>query len=131
MKLDCRDGDHFVAIEAMLQAFSLRMSLRIVLHCWRRTPVTTATTTATDQVRTPLTLCPSGCRVTIHTDELDAGDRSMLEAMGVDHGCEVEICKVGSPCILRTGSTRLGVGREVAARIKATLTVSASSQMLS
>lgn len=49
----------------------------------------------------------------------------MLEAMGVDHGCEVEICKVGSPCILRTGSTRLGVGREVAARIMATVTVSA------
>ena len=49
----------------------------------------------------------------------------MLEAMGVDHGSEVEICKVGSPCILRTGSTRLGVGREVAARITATVTVSA------
>ena len=85
----------------------------------------TATPTAVDSSRTPLTRCPSGCRATIHTDELDAGDRSMLEAMGVDHGCEVEICKVGSPCILRTGSTRLGLGREVAARITATVTVSA------
>lgn len=91
--------------------------------------MTTATTMPVDSTRTPLTLCPSGCRVTIHTDELDAGDRSMLEAMGVDHGCEVEICKVGSPCILRTESTRLGVGREVAARIKATVTISASNQM--
>ncbi len=87
--------------------------------------MTTAAPNAADSTRTPLTLCPPGCRATIHTDELDAGDRSMLEAMGVDHGSEVEICKVGSPCILRTESTRLGVGREVAARITATVTVSA------
>jgi Fe2+ transport system protein FeoA len=46
----------------------------------------------------------------------------MLEAMGVEHGCEVEICKVGSPCILRIESTRFGVGREVASRITATVT---------
>ncbi len=71
--------------------------------------------------RRPLTLCPSGCRATIHTDQLDLVARTMLEAMGVEHGCEVEICKVGSPCILRVESTRFGVGREVAARITATV----------
>ena len=47
--------------------------------------------------RRPLTLCPSGCRATIHTDELDLDARQMLEAMGVEHGCEVEICKVEPP----------------------------------
>ncbi len=45
----------------------------------------------------------------------------MLEAMGVEHGCEVEICKVGSPCILKVSSGRLGVGHEVASRIMATV----------
>ena len=38
----------------------------------------------------------------------------MLEAMGVEHGCEVEICHVGSPCILKVDARRFGVGREVA-----------------
>lgn len=46
----------------------------------------------------------------------------MLEALGIEHGCEVEVCKVGSPCIVKVSSTRLGVGREVAARIRATVT---------
>ena len=70
----------------------------------------------------PLTECPSGCRAVLHVDALDAADRSMLEAFGIDHGCEVEVCKVGSPCILRVNATRLGVGREVATLIRATVT---------
>jgi len=69
----------------------------------------------------PLTLCPTGCRAMIHLDELDAADRAMLEAMGMEHGGEVEICQVGSPCILRVESTRVGVCREVAGRLRATV----------
>jgi Fe2+ transport system protein FeoA len=69
----------------------------------------------------PLTLCPSGCRAMIHLDELDASDRAMLEAMGMEHGGEVEICQVGSPCILKVASTRVGVCREVAGRLRATV----------
>ena len=80
--------------------------------------------------RRPLTLCPSGCRATIHTDELDLDARQMLEAMGVEHGSEVEICKVGSPCILRIDSTRFGVGHEVAARITATVTATLNGSKL-
>ncbi|MDC0429100.1 ferrous iron transport protein A [Phycisphaerales bacterium] len=83
-----------------------------------------------EKMRRPLTLCPSGCRATIHTDELDLDARAMLEAMGVEHGCEVEICKVGSPCILRVESTRFGVGREVAARITATVTTTLNGSPL-
>ena len=70
----------------------------------------------------PLSLCPSGCRATIDIEDLEPKDRSMLEALGIEHGCEVEVCKVGSPCIVKVSSTRLGVGREVAARIRATVT---------
>lgn len=69
----------------------------------------------------PLTLCPSGCKATIHLDELNANDRAMLEALGMEHGGEVEICQVGSPCILRVHSTRVGVCREVAGRLRATV----------
>lgn len=69
----------------------------------------------------PLTLCPSGCRVTIHLDEVEDGDRSMLEALGLEDGGEVEVCQVGSPCILRVSSTRVGVCREVAGRLRATI----------
>jgi Fe2+ transport system protein FeoA len=84
--------------------------------------VSRAAQPASQGQRRPLTLCPAGCRATIHTDQLDLDARTMLEAMGVEHGCEVEICKVGSPCILRIESTRFGVGREVASRITATVT---------
>ena len=69
----------------------------------------------------PLTLCPSGCRATIHLDDVEDGDRSMLEALGLEHGGEVEVCQVGSPCILRVSSTRVGVCREVAGRLRATI----------
>ena len=92
--------------------------------------VSRAAQPASQGQRRPLTLCPAGCRATIHTDQLDLDARTMLEAMGVEHGCEVEICKVGSPCILRIDSTRFGVGREVAARITATVTATLNGSPL-
>ena len=70
----------------------------------------------------PLTDCPSGCRAVLDVDALDAANQSILEALGIDQGCEVEVCKVGSPCILKVNSVRLGVGREVATLIRATVT---------
>ncbi|MDG2021444.1 MAG: FeoA family protein [Phycisphaerales bacterium] len=93
-------------------------------------PIARSRPAALEAGRRPLTLCPSGCRATIHTDELDLDARTMLEAMGVEHGCEVEICKVGSPCILKVESTRFGVGREVAARITATVTATVNGSPL-
>ena len=78
----------------------------------------------------PLTLCPSGCRATIHLDELDASYRAMLEAMGMEHGGEVEICQVGSPCILRVESTRVGVCREVAGRLRATVSATVGGRTI-
>lgn len=78
----------------------------------------------------PLTLCPSGCKATIHLDELDAGDRAMLEALGMEHGGEVEICQVGSPCILRVHATRVGVCREVAGRLRATVAATVGGRVI-
>ena len=75
----------------------------------------------TPAISQPLSHCPTGCRATIDIADLELKDRSMLEALGIEHGCEVKVCKVGSPCIVKVSSTRLGVGREVAARIKATV----------
>jgi Fe2+ transport system protein FeoA len=103
------------------------------------TPATAGGTSSAPRVPTvevasdaslPLTLCPSGCRATIHLDELDASDRAMLEAMGMEHGGEVEICQVGSPCILRVESTRVGVCREVAGRLRATVSATVGGRTI-
>lgn len=83
-------------------------------------PVTSTLTDAPASRR--LTDCTSGCRVMIDIESLEHEDRSMLEAMGVEHGIEVEICQVGSPCILKVHTTRLGVGHAVARRIMTTPT---------
>ena len=80
-----------------------------------------------DTQTTPLPLCQDGSTVLIDVADLDATDRSMLEAMGVEHGCEVEICHVGSPCILKVDARRFGVGREVASRIRVTLAAPAGA----
>ncbi len=86
-------------------------------------PDPTVTSTLTDApTARRLTDCTSGCRVTIDIESLEDPDRSMLEAMGVEHGIEVEICQVGSPCILKVHTRRLGVGRAVARRIMTTPT---------
>ena len=102
----------------------MRITLTLVLFFTGASPIMSIATqpsSTTNARQQPLTECPAGCRAIVHTHQLEDGPRTMLEAMGVEHGCEVEICKVGSPCILKVSSGRLGVGHEVASRIMATV----------
>ena len=80
-----------------------------------------------DTQTTPLHLSHDGSTALIAAADLAAPDRSMLEAMGVEQGSEVEICHVGSPCILKVDARRFGVGREVASRIRVTLAAPAGA----
>ena len=61
----------------------------------------------------PLTTFAAGRRVTL--DEVrDAESRALLRGLGLTHGAELRLCKVGDPCIVQVRATRVGLSRAVA-----------------
>lgn len=70
--------------------------------------------------RIPLTQLKKGDRAVVDLQDLPPEDTRLLEAMGLNHQCEVRVCRAGTPCIVQIEATRLGISADVAARILAT-----------
>jgi Fe2+ transport system protein FeoA len=58
-----------------------------------------------------------------HSGRLDApevadGERGLLAAMGLSAGCHVVVRQNGDPCIVEVRSTRIGLARRLAQRLR-------------
>jgi Fe2+ transport system protein FeoA len=73
-----------------------------------------------DPVRVPLTQLKRGERAIVDLKALATEDSKLLAAMGLEHACEVRVCRAGTPCIVQVEATRLGISADVAAKIIAT-----------
>ncbi len=62
----------------------------------------------------PLSESPVGQRAVLHSTLLARADRELLAAMGVSEECELTVCRQGEPCIVRVGTTRVGISRALA-----------------
>jgi hypothetical protein len=72
----------------------------------------------------PLLSLPRGRRARLDLSRLDPADRSVLRAMGLRADCEVQLCRVGEPCILAlrgccNDGCRIGLTRRLAERVLA------------
>lgn len=74
-------------------------------------------TAVPDLVPVALTALAVGCVARLHDARLDADATALLRALGLSGARELRLCKVGDPCIVQVGATRIGVSRAVAARI--------------
>lgn len=77
---------------------------------------------ATQTVSIPLTQLPRGSRARIASTGDHADDAALLRAMGLKPNVELEICRMGQPCIVELtgqcgGGCRLGLSRELADRV--------------
>ncbi len=73
-----------------------------------------------EPVRVPLTQLKRGERAIVDLNDLASEDSKLLAAMGLEHACEVRVCRAGTPCIVQVEATRLGISADVAAKIIAT-----------
>lgn len=48
---------------------------------------------------------------------LGAGDRELLQALGLAEAARVRICQTGNPCIVQVRATRIGLADTVARQI--------------
>ena len=76
----------------------------------------------TDAVSIPLTQLPRGTRPRIAGSQHNADDAALLRAMGRKPNAELEVCRMGQPCIVALtgacgGGCRLGLSRELADRV--------------
>ena len=53
----------------------------------------------------------------LHEARLDDHSAHLLRALGLSTARDLRLCKTGEPCIVQIGPTRIGVSRDVAARI--------------
>jgi len=51
----------------------------------------------------------------------DAHARAVLRALGLTDGARLRVCRVGDPCIIQVGSTRIGLSNVVARSISVTV----------
>jgi Fe2+ transport system protein FeoA len=73
-----------------------------------------------EPIRVPLTQLKRGERAIVDLKDLASEDSKLLAAMGLEHACEVRVCRAGTPCIVQVEATRLGISADVAAKIIAT-----------
>ena len=64
-----------------------------------------------------LSSLPTGAAGLIHAQQLDDESAGLLRALGLAVSRRFKLCKTGEPCIVQVGATRIGVSRDVAARI--------------
>jgi Fe2+ transport system protein FeoA len=82
-------------------------------------PVTTTLTLPADarrRVAVPLTSVSTGSTATLH-DIHDPDARALLRSLGLTDASELRLCKIGDPCIIQVGATRIGLSRGVAASL--------------
>ena len=53
----------------------------------------------------------------VHDPQLDEESVGLLRALGLAVSRRFKLCKTGEPCIVQVGGTRIGVSKDVAARI--------------
>jgi Fe2+ transport system protein FeoA len=59
----------------------------------------------------------TGAHGRVHEPLLDEESTSLLHALGLSVSRRFKLCKTGEPCIVQIGATRIGVSKDVAARI--------------
>jgi Fe2+ transport system protein FeoA len=64
-----------------------------------------------------LSTLPAGAVGRVHDSQLDEESTGFLRALGLSVSRRFKLCKTGEPCIVQIGATRIGVSRDVAARI--------------
>ena len=64
-----------------------------------------------------LTALEAGRTARFHDARLDEVSIGLLRALGLWETEPLRLCKVGEPCILQVGETRIGVSHEVASHI--------------
>lgn len=64
----------------------------------------------------PLTSVRTGTTATLH-DIHDPDARALLRSLGLTDDSELRLCKIGDPCIIQVGATRIGLSRGVAASL--------------
>jgi len=74
-------------------------------------------TATSPSIPVALTALAVGCVARLHEAQLDADASALLRALGLSGARELRLCKVGDPCIVQVGATRIGVSRTVASRI--------------
>ena len=62
-----------------------------------------------------LDLAPGTVAVLRHV--LDHQSRALLRSLGLVDGARLRICRLGDPCIIQVGSTRIGLSKVVAQSI--------------
>jgi Fe2+ transport system protein FeoA len=61
----------------------------------------------------PITSLPIDALATF-SDMRDPESRSVLRSLGLTRASRVRVCKIGDPCIIQVGATRIGLSRVVA-----------------
>ena len=51
----------------------------------------------------------------------DAQSRAVLRSLGLTDGARLRVCRIGDPCIIQVGSTRIGLSNIVARSISVTV----------
>jgi Fe2+ transport system protein FeoA len=51
----------------------------------------------------------------------DAHSRAVLRSLGLTDGARLRVCRIGDPCIIQVGSTRIGLSNVVARSISVTV----------
>jgi hypothetical protein len=64
-----------------------------------------------------LSTLAAGSVARLHEARLDDHSVGLLRALGLLASGDFRLCKAGEPCIVQVGTTRIGVSRDVAARI--------------
>ena len=67
---------------------------------------------------TTLDCLPPGVTATITVTS--GSDADLLRAMGLREGTDVTVRRIGEPCIVESGNTRLGLARSVTSNVHVT-----------
>jgi Fe2+ transport system protein FeoA len=70
-------------------------------------------------VSTTLDCLPIGVTATITATS--GSDADLLRAMGLREGTDVTVRRIGEPCIVESGNTRLGLAKCVTSNVQVTL----------
>jgi Fe2+ transport system protein FeoA len=66
----------------------------------------------------PLLAQPEGSRVQLVERQLDEQESQLLAALGLRVGADLHLRSAGDPCIIEVRSTRIGLARTIAARLR-------------
>lgn len=58
-----------------------------------------------------------GARARMHKAELQCDECDMLNALGMTDQCRFRVCKIGNPCIIQVGGTRIGLSASLTDKI--------------